>query len=129
MKSFVCFFSKPVLFFLLFTIWTNQNTGTNEICGMHDRVGRTYGDSSKRFGICYEIGTATGEGYMYGIYSSAFGNASKVFSGHFAGRLRNRLSPRGQGRPHIGNQEDHHRKNHFKRKYEEFITKYNFEKS
>lgn len=67
---------------------TFQNTGTNDIYGIFNRVGRTYGAKSNNFGIYSEIGSTTGQGNIYGIYSIAFGDSnSNIFAGYFAGRL------------------------------------------
>lgn len=67
---------------------TYQNSGTNEIYGIFNRVGRTFGGFSNHYGMFTEIGTADGQGYVYGIYSKALGNnPSRVFAGYFAGRL------------------------------------------
>ena len=73
---------------------TYQNLGTNDIYGIYNRVGRTFGATSNNYGIYSEIGTNQGQGNIYGIYSTAIGNSSaKVFAGYFAGRLGIGLSP------------------------------------
>ncbi|MFD1095356.1 hypothetical protein [Salegentibacter chungangensis] len=65
-----------------------QNTGTNDIYGIFNRVGRTYGAKSNNYGIYSEIGSVTGQGNIYGIYSIAFGdNNSNIFAAYFAGRV------------------------------------------
>ncbi|WP_026933922.1 hypothetical protein [Christiangramia echinicola] len=67
---------------------TYQNTGTNDIYGIFNRVGRTFGAKSNNFGIYSEIGSIQGVGNIYGIYSIALGDAnSNVFAGYFAGRV------------------------------------------
>lgn len=73
---------------------TYQNSGTNEIYGFYNRVGRTFGGFSNHYGIFSEIGTVDGQGYVYGIYSKALGNnPSRVFAGYFAGRLGIGVTP------------------------------------
>lgn len=65
-----------------------QNTGTNDIYGIFNRVGRTFGSWSNNYGIYSQIGTNQGSGNIYGIYSTAQGdNNANVFAGYFAGRL------------------------------------------
>lgn len=65
-----------------------QNTGTNDIYGIFNRVGRTFGAKSHNYGIYSQIGTVQGSGNIYGIYSSALGDHNaNVFAGYFAGRL------------------------------------------
>ncbi|HSP39916.1 MAG TPA: hypothetical protein VLN46_00685 [Gillisia sp.] len=65
-----------------------QNTGTNDIYGIFNRVGRTFGSKSHNYGIYSQIGTDQGSGNIYGIYSSALGDHNaNVFAGYFAGRL------------------------------------------
>jgi hypothetical protein len=67
---------------------TYQNSGTNDIYGFFNRVGKTFGTNSSNYGIYSEIGQASGTGKIYGIYSVAYGsNPDKVFAGYFAGRL------------------------------------------
>ena len=67
---------------------TYQNSGTNDIYGIYNRVGKTFGTNSSNFGIYSEIGQTTGTGKIYGVYSVAYGsNPDKVFAGYFAGRL------------------------------------------
>jgi hypothetical protein len=67
---------------------TYQNTGTNDIYGIFNRIGRTFGAKSNNYGIYNEIGTIQGVGNIYGIYSIALGdNNSNVFAGYFAGRV------------------------------------------
>lgn len=73
---------------------TYQNTGTNDIYGFFNRVGRTFGAKSNNYGIYSEIGTIQGVGNIYGIYSIATGDAnSNVYAGYFAGRLGIGTSP------------------------------------
>lgn len=73
---------------------TYQNTGTNDIYGIFNRVGRTFGAKSNNYGIYSEIGSIQGVGNIYGIYSIALGDAnSNVFAGYFAGRLGIGLTP------------------------------------
>jgi len=65
-----------------------QNSGTNEIYGIYNRVGKTFGAKKSNYGIYNEIGTIEGQGTVYGIYSIASGNSSaKVFAGYFAGKV------------------------------------------
>lgn len=65
-----------------------QNYGTNDIYGIFNRVGRTYGAKSNNYGIYSEIGSVTGQGNIYGIYSVAYGdNNSNIFAAYFAGRV------------------------------------------
>ena len=65
-----------------------QNSGTNDIYGIFNRVGKTFGTNSSNFGIYSEIGQSTGTGKIYGIYSVAYGsNLDKVYAGYFAGRI------------------------------------------
>ena len=65
-----------------------QNYGTNDIYGIYNRVGRTYGAKSNNYGIYSEIGSTTGQGNIYGIYSIAYGdNNSNIFAAYFAGRV------------------------------------------
>ncbi len=67
---------------------TYQNTGTNDIYGIFNRVGRTFGSRSNNYGIYSQIGTTQGSGNIYGIYSSAIGDPNaNVFAGYFVGRL------------------------------------------
>ena len=67
---------------------TYQNTGTNDIYGIFNRVGRTFGAKSNNFGIYSEIGSIQGVGNIYGIYSIALGDSnSNVFAAYFAGRV------------------------------------------
>lgn len=71
-----------------------QNSGTNDIYGIFNRVGRTFGSRSNNYGIYSEIGTTQGSGTIYGIYSSAQGDHNaNVFAGYFAGRLGIGSSP------------------------------------
>ena len=73
---------------------TYQNTGTNDIYGIFNRVGRTFGAKSNNYGIYSEIGSIQGVGNIYGIYSTALGDAnSNVFAGYFAGRVGIGLTP------------------------------------
>jgi hypothetical protein len=67
---------------------TYQNSGTNDIYGIFNRVGNTFGAKSDNYGIYSIIGSPTSLGTIYGIYSKAEGNSSaKVFAGYFAGKL------------------------------------------
>lgn len=67
---------------------TYQNSGTNDIFGIFNRVGRTFGAKSNNYGIYNEIGSIQGVGNIYGIYSIALGDSnSNVYAGYFAGRL------------------------------------------
>ncbi len=71
-----------------------QNTGTNDIYGIFNRVGRTFGSSSNNYGIYTQIGTVQGSGNIYGIYSSALGDHNaKVYAGYFAGRVGIGMTP------------------------------------
>lgn len=73
---------------------TYQNTGTNDIFGIFNRVGRTFGARSNNYGIYSQIGTVQGSGNVYGIYSSALGDHNaNVYAGYFAGRLGIGLTP------------------------------------
>lgn len=73
---------------------TYQNSGTNDIYGIFNRVGRTFGARSNNFGIYSQIGTVQGSGNIYGIYSTALGDANaNVYAGYFAGRLGIGLTP------------------------------------
>lgn len=67
---------------------TYQNSGTNDIYGIYNRVGKTFGTNSSNYGFYSEIGHSSGTGKIYGVYSVAYGsNPDKVFAGYFAGRL------------------------------------------
>lgn len=67
---------------------TYQNTGTNDIYGIYNRVGRTFGAKSNNFGIYSEIGSIQGVGNIFGIYSVALGDSnSNVYAGYFVGRV------------------------------------------
>lgn len=67
---------------------TFQSTGTNDIYGIFNRVGRTYGAKSNNYGVYSEIGSSTAQGNIYGIYSKAQGDRNaNIFAGYFAGRL------------------------------------------
>ncbi|HET7361730.1 MAG TPA: hypothetical protein VFI78_07350 [Salinimicrobium sp.] len=72
-------------------IWNDvsQNNSTySEIYGIYNSVGRTYGATKKHYGIYSEIGTDEGDGWVYGIYSKAFGNdPDEVYAGFFEGRV------------------------------------------
>ncbi len=73
---------------------TYQNTGTSDIYGIFNRVGRTFGAKSNNYGIYNEIGTGLGAGNIYGIYSVAAGDGnSNVYAGYFVGRLGIGLTP------------------------------------
>lgn len=64
-----------------------QNS-VEEMYGIYNKVGRTYGATKNHYGIYSEIGTPLGTGYVYGLYSAAFGeNPDRVYAGYFAGRL------------------------------------------
>ncbi len=66
---------------------TNQNTN-EEIYGIYNDVGKTFGATKNHYGIYNKIGTVQGTGFVYGIYSAAFGNdPKKLFAGYFAGRV------------------------------------------
>lgn len=72
---------------------TYQNTN-EDIYGIYNLVGRTFGATKNHFGIYSQIGTIQGTGMVYGIYSSAQGNdPRKVFAGYFAGRMGIGFSP------------------------------------
>lgn len=65
----------------------NQNTN-EEIYGIYNDVGKTFGSTKNHYGIYNKIGTTQGTGFVYGIYSTAFGNdPKKVYAGYFAGRV------------------------------------------
>lgn len=65
----------------------NQNTN-EEIYGIWNDVGKTFGSTKNHYGIYNKIGTTQGTGFVYGIYSTAFGNdPKKVYAGYFAGRV------------------------------------------
>jgi len=65
----------------------NQNTN-EEIYGIYNDVGKTFGSTKNHYGIYNEIGSEQGNGFVYGIYSTALGNdPKKVFAGYFAGRV------------------------------------------
>ncbi|WP_037320123.1 hypothetical protein [Salegentibacter sp. Hel_I_6] len=65
---------------------TNKTTGSKDIFGIYNKVGRTEGANSNNYGILTEIGTPTGRGNIYAIYAKAEGNSSsRVFAGYFAG--------------------------------------------
>ncbi|WBL26626.1 hypothetical protein [Zunongwangia sp. HGR-M22] len=67
---------------------TFQNTGTNDIYGFFNRVGRTYGAKSNNYGMYSIIGSSTAQGNIYGVYAMAEGDRNaNVFAGYFAGRL------------------------------------------
>lgn len=67
---------------------TYQNSGTNDIFGIYNRVGNTVGAKSDNYGIYSIIGSPTSLGTIYGMYSKAEGNSNaKVFAGYFAGRV------------------------------------------
>lgn len=67
---------------------TFQSSGTNDIYGLFNRVGRTAGASSNNYGLYSEIGSGTAQGNIYGIYCTAEGSSNAdVFAGYFAGRL------------------------------------------
>jgi hypothetical protein len=73
---------------------TYQNAGTNDIYGIFNRVGRTFGAKSDNFGIYSQIGTNQGQGNIYGIYSVAQGDHNaRVYAGYFVGRVGIGLSP------------------------------------
>ncbi|MCY2687373.1 hypothetical protein [Salinimicrobium sp. TH3] len=65
----------------------NQNTN-EEIYGIYNDVGKTFGSTKNHYGIYNEIGTVQGNGFVYGIYSTAYGNdPKKVYAGYFSGRV------------------------------------------
>lgn len=67
---------------------TYQNTGTNEIYGIYNRVGMTLGAKKSNFGIYSIIGNGTSLGTIYGIYSEAIGSSTaKVYAGYFVGKV------------------------------------------
>lgn len=67
---------------------TYQNTGTNDIYGIFNRVGMTLGAKSSNFGIYNIIGNETSLGTIYGLYSVAIGSSTaKVYAGYFVGRV------------------------------------------
>lgn len=72
-----------------FGIFNEVNQNTNEeIYGIYNNVGKTFGATKNHYGIYNEIGTVQGTGFVYGIYSTAFGNdPKKVFAGYFSGRV------------------------------------------
>jgi len=71
-----------------------QNSGTNDIYGIFNRVGRTFGSNSNNYGIYTQIGTVQGSGNIYGIYSSALGDHNaKVYAGYFVGRVGIGMTP------------------------------------
>ncbi|MCH4823536.1 hypothetical protein ML462_10180 [Gramella lutea] len=73
---------------------TYQNTGTNDIYGIYNRVGRTFGAKSNNYGFYNEIGSIQGVGNIYGIYSIALGDSnSNVFAAYFAGRVGIGITP------------------------------------
>ncbi len=72
---------------------TFQKTN-EEIYGIYNSVGKTFGSTKNHYGIYSTIGSAQGNGMIYGIYSAAIGNIPKnVFAGYFAGRLGVGYSP------------------------------------
>lgn len=73
---------------------TYQNTGTNDIYGIYNRIGRTFGARSNNYGLYSEIGTIQGVGNIFGIYSVATGDAnSNVYAAYFVGRVGIGSSP------------------------------------
>jgi len=73
---------------------TSHGSGTSDIYGIYNRVGRTEGANSENFGIYSKIGEPTGRGSIYGIYAVAYGNpSSRVFAGYFAGRVGIGITP------------------------------------
>lgn len=73
---------------------TYQNSGTNDIYGIFNRVGRTFGAKSNNYGIYSEIGSIQGVGNIFGIYSIAIGDAnSNVYAAYFAGRVGIGMTP------------------------------------
>ncbi|MDT0647833.1 hypothetical protein RM545_14125 [Zunongwangia sp. F260] len=67
---------------------TYQNSGTSDIYGIYNRIGRTFGARSNNYGIYNEVGSTQGVGNIYGIYSVAYGDRNaNVFAGYFAGRV------------------------------------------
>lgn len=66
---------------------TNQNTN-EEIYGIYNDVGKTFGSTKNHYGIYNKIGTTQGTGFVYGLYSVAYGNdPKKLYAGYFAGRV------------------------------------------
>ena len=73
---------------------TYQNSGTSDIYGIYNRIGRTFGARSNNYGIYNEVGSAQGVGNIYGIYSVAYGDHNaNVFAAYFAGRVGIGSSP------------------------------------
>ncbi|WP_026839028.1 hypothetical protein [Gillisia sp. JM1] len=73
---------------------TYQNTGTNDIYGIFNRVGMTLGAKSSNFGIYSIIGNETSLGTIYGLYSVAIGSSTaKVFAGYFVGKVGIGMTP------------------------------------
>lgn len=67
---------------------TYQNTGTNEIYGIFNKVGMTLGAKKSNFGIYSIIGNETSLGTIYGLYSEAKGSSTaKVYAGYFVGKV------------------------------------------
>lgn len=67
---------------------TYQNSGTNDIYGIFNRVGMTLGARSSNFGIYSIIGNETSIGTIYGLYSVAIGSSNaKVYAGYFVGKV------------------------------------------
>ncbi|MDT0687071.1 hypothetical protein [Autumnicola psychrophila] len=67
---------------------TYQNSGTSDIYGIYNRIGRTFGSKSNNYGIYNEVGSIQGVGNIYGIYSVAYGDRNaNVFAAYFAGRV------------------------------------------
>lgn len=67
---------------------TYQNSGTSDIYGIYNRIGRTFGARSNNYGIYNEVGSIQGVGNIYGIYSVAYGDRNaNVYAGYFAGRV------------------------------------------
>lgn len=67
---------------------TYQNSGTNDIYGIYNRVGLTLGAKSSNFGIYSIIGNETSLGTIYGLYSVAIGSSTaKVYAGYFVGKV------------------------------------------
>lgn len=70
-------------------IYNETYQKTNEdIYGIYNIVGKTFGATKNHYGIYSEIGTPQGNGKIYGIYAAAFGNIPKnIFAAYFAGRV------------------------------------------
>ncbi|MFO8145758.1 MAG: hypothetical protein ACQEWG_08125 [Bacteroidota bacterium] len=73
---------------------TFQNSGTSDIYGIYNEVGKTFGSNSDNFGIYSVIGSPEGIGTVIGIYSKAIGShTAKIFAGYFVGRVAIGMTP------------------------------------